>query len=208
MMEKELKHYGVLGMKWGKRNGPPYPLTSSQKSSAEKSHGSSRSHDLIEKQAHNAYDDYVYEREKIGENAPANIDDFIQSSLGGLTGDDFFILESIYANYRKGIKPHQDAVNKVYDTMKKKGLLDFNLSRKDLFNNIEQYNKKVEHDLDIINKAGADYYDKAKKYIEGGNIDALFYYPEDAAFAKKTAYAYAYFLMESDDKAKGYLSKI
>lgn len=26
----ELKHYGVKGMKWGVRNGPPYPLNRSQ----------------------------------------------------------------------------------------------------------------------------------------------------------------------------------
>lgn len=32
-----LEHHGITGMKWGKRNGPPYPLAASQKSSAEKS---------------------------------------------------------------------------------------------------------------------------------------------------------------------------
>ena len=32
----ELYHHGILGMHWGDRNGPPYPLGMSQKSASEK----------------------------------------------------------------------------------------------------------------------------------------------------------------------------
>lgn len=35
-MTYSIEHSGILGMKWGHRNGPPYPLGSDQKSSAEK----------------------------------------------------------------------------------------------------------------------------------------------------------------------------
>lgn len=36
MYNDYLYHHGIRGMKWGKRNGPPYPLTASRKSFAEK----------------------------------------------------------------------------------------------------------------------------------------------------------------------------
>ena len=35
----ELYHYGIKGQHWGQRNGPPYPLSSTQKSSEEKKFG-------------------------------------------------------------------------------------------------------------------------------------------------------------------------
>lgn len=50
MTSGELYHYGILGQKWGQRNGPPYPLTSYQKSSSEKKQTISKGPKLSDEQ--------------------------------------------------------------------------------------------------------------------------------------------------------------
>lgn len=38
-MDEYLAHHGIFGMKWGKRNGPPYPLNAGDHSASEKKAG-------------------------------------------------------------------------------------------------------------------------------------------------------------------------
>lgn len=44
-MSSELYHHGILGQKWGKRNGPPYPLSAGKHSASEKKAGWEKSLD-------------------------------------------------------------------------------------------------------------------------------------------------------------------
>ena len=45
MTENELYHHGIKGQRWGKRNGPPYPLSEDDHSLSEKKAGWKKSLD-------------------------------------------------------------------------------------------------------------------------------------------------------------------
>lgn len=64
-----LSHHGIMGQKWGKRNGPPYPLDSSQKSAAEKKRGKSdaqkkseRAKKIVSKNRGTLTDEEIFEK--------------------------------------------------------------------------------------------------------------------------------------------------
>lgn len=53
MTANELAHHGILGQKWGKRNGPPYPLDAQDHSAAEKKAGWRKSLTRPDKEGYN-----------------------------------------------------------------------------------------------------------------------------------------------------------
>lgn len=53
--ETDIWHHGILGQKWGKRNGPPYPLAAGKHSAAEKKAGWQQSLDKVDAKPKKSY---------------------------------------------------------------------------------------------------------------------------------------------------------
>lgn len=61
--ENELSHHGILNQRWGVKNGPPYPLSRSQMSSAEKkAQKKSKVSDILEKRRQKKEEDAAARR--------------------------------------------------------------------------------------------------------------------------------------------------
>ncbi len=66
-----LAHHGILGQRWGKRNGPPYPLATKDHSASEKKAGWQKSLDKIGKSEDNQNSGKVKKKEPTSEQEKA-----------------------------------------------------------------------------------------------------------------------------------------
>lgn len=128
-MERELYHHGILGQKWGKRNGPPYPLKSSAHSKNEqhenwkKSLGGERNEELyrrnIKKQS-GIFSKETLKKIKIGKRfsredvAQKKLDEIRNSKKGPIDEKTGFHLKTKEMTAEQDIKK----VNPVYSSSK------------------------------------------------------------------------------------------
>lgn len=95
MYSQELYHHGIEGQRWGKRNGPPYPLSYKSKSSSEKK----------------------YSRKAVLNNAKKLSDEELKARTKRLT------LENNYVEQYKKQYPDKKTIGKQYADRVKDGLI-------------------------------------------------------------------------------------
>lgn len=124
--KNDLEHHGILGMRWGRKNGPPYPLDGSDHSASEKkagwkkSLGGGRNESEYGRNEKKTKDNKInkkraksLEKDVQKEYKKAETEEYIKSGskLDKLTGDDYFNeIDRIQA----------DAFKKTFDNLVKK----------------------------------------------------------------------------------------
>lgn len=85
MFKKELRHHGVKGMRWGVRNGPPYPLDKSKKRDTI-IEDSIRSGEVIRKMNEHKQNRHTYHDHLLGKSFLDGDLDFARDLINRLSG--------------------------------------------------------------------------------------------------------------------------
>ena len=189
--ELELYHHGIMGQRWGKRNGPPYPLGTSDHSASEKKAGWRKSlddNDPVGKAKASGH--YVVNTDKFGTNRDDNV-----LFITGLSGSG---KSTIAESFKKDNRIHLDFYTE-------KGSREENERYQDKEFNQYLRNKGIEFEkipyltphskekwklLDDVGDAIVDFsryqYDKGKRVVvEGVQLADQTMYPEKNFFKDK-----------------------
>lgn len=141
----ELYHHGILGQKWGQRNGPPYPLNPEDHSAREKKAGWRKSL--------NDEDNTAYKYNKPGESAWKGAARAIKAKYDGLSD-----------NQKKAIKIGAAVVGTALATYATYKVVDFVNDKKAIKVGMAAYNQAVK-DRKMLNQLVED----SKKLRTGDN---------------------------------------
>lgn len=156
-----LSHHGILGMKWGKQNGPPYPLDASDHSASEKKAGWRKSLRSKEDSSNKTRYEQVKEEYDSIENKSERIRKLNESSDNIRN-----LADELYKDYEK-------AFNSVELSSKQKETIWSNLH--DMFGNgaddSELFDDEAEWlvDDEIMNNVNKSLRDKREKFDEAQN---------------------------------------
>lgn len=167
-MKNELYHHGILGQKWGKKNGPPYPLDADDHSASEKKAGWKKS---ISK------DSPLFEDLDFGEqdpNDPKSNPAFDKSLKEmGYSHDGDLIQKQLVCKNPKGNDQKFDVMFEPRDLSNAEDRELCLKTLKSIENNIETVDKKARHY--IVDQQLDSYGNKPWKYEEGNDA-----YPKES----------------------------
>lgn len=197
----DLYHHGILGQKWGRRNGPPYPLSAGAHSSAEKKAGYKKSikgsggsySGIFKKKKKNANNVETKKTNNSRKYTPEEQKSKLDKAKKDGSYDMYFLEQIQNSNILNDNKrDHTKEINKEYEEYLKDPDKYWDRARKlpewegDTFGNAKEDRKKakiekrVREQLAEIKKNNPEQYEKIKKdTIDKGKASEIKYFVDD-----------------------------